>query len=120
MSLAETQQLFNVLTEIDRLLSDIQVKQNQINRDLPRTKESLKTFTQLEQVALRYIALSRRLGLPDDVNRAIDVLARLVTTVRMAQLSIGLLLSSNPLTAAAGIASLGLTAFSMGDMLAGY
>ena len=80
----------------------------------------LENFKKLEMVALRYLALARRVGLPDDVDNAIQLLARLITTLRMAQLSINMLMASNPVTSAIGLAGLVMTAATLPDMLAGY
>ena len=110
-------QTYALLQKMYELMNQIEIKSKTTKKEIENTT---KTFQQLEMVALRYIALSRRLGLPDDVQQAIDALARLITTIRMVQLSMNMLLASNPLTAAAGVAGLLMTALSAGDILAGY
>lgn len=119
-SLSETQQVFNLLTQIDKLLADIELKITKLQTDAPRTRELLVTFRQIERLTLRYLALTRRMGLPEDTQNAISFLMRLVTVIRMAQISISLMMASNPVTAAIGIAGLIGSAMTLQDSLIGY
>jgi len=57
---------------------------------------------QIERLAIRWLALGRRMGLPDDAGRAIDLLARLTVTIRMLHIASNLLMSSNPVFVALG------------------
>jgi len=120
--MSQIQEAYQTLAEIDRLLADIELKITNItNTDTAQKLESnLDTFRQLERLALRYLVLARRMGLPEDVGAAIDFLARLVTTIRMAHISLNMMMASNPLTAAIGIAGLMGTAITMTDSFAGY
>ena len=92
----------------------------ELEPQLERAPRQLATFRELERVALRYLVLARRMGLPEDVDRAVNLLARLVTTARMAQISLSMLMMGNPLTAALGIAGLAGAVLSLNDAFAGY
>ena len=69
------------------MLSSIDVKLDQTERKIGRNTES---FRQLERVALRYIILARRIGLPEDVEKAMDTIARFIIAVRQMEISIRL------------------------------
>ena len=120
MSLAETQQIFDILVRIDAILNNIDVKSEKIQREMPKTEQSLATFRQLERLALRWLILSRQMGLPPEVQRQIDFIMKLIVTIRMAQMSINMMMMSNPATALIGVAGIIGTAASMSGMLEGY
>jgi hypothetical protein len=60
------------------------------------------------------------MGLPEDVDNAVNKIARLISSLRMLQISINMLYATNPLTAAIGIAGFAGAAYSMTDSLIGY
>jgi hypothetical protein len=119
MSLSETQQIMQVLQEIMALLNGVEFKTEKINNDLPKTRESLDSFNQLERVALRYLAISRRMGLPDDINGGIQKLAGALVTLRMAMISTTYLMLGTPLGVAMGGAGLVMAGLSGYDAIAG-
>jgi hypothetical protein len=114
MSLAQTQELMATLKELTSLLSGVEAKTTKINSEMPQTKNSLATFSQLERVALRYLVISRKLGLPDSINNAMQ-LSQLVVMVRMAQMSINMLMLGTPFGWAMGAAGLIMTGLSVTD-----
>jgi len=120
--MSQIQEAYQTLTEIDQLLADIELKITNITgaETTQRLEQNLNTFRQLERLALRYLTLARRMGLPEDVGAAIDFLARLVVAIRMAHISISMMMATNPLTAAIGVAGLIGTAVTMTDSFAGY
>ena len=120
MSLGEVQAIYELLLKIDELLTGIESKNENLIRDMPKTREALTTYRDLERVTLRYLVLAKRMGLPEDVDNAIGYITRLVTVIRMAHISISLMMASNPVTAAMGIAGLATTVISSTDLLAGY
>jgi hypothetical protein len=115
MSLAQTQELMATLKELTSLLSGVEAKTTKINSEMPQTKNSLATFSQLERVALRYLVISRKLGLPDSINNAMQQLSQLVVMVRMAQMSINMLMLGTPFGWAMGAAGLIMTGLSVTD-----
>jgi hypothetical protein len=121
VSLAETQQIYNLLLEIDALLKNVEIKTKQLNNDLPRTQSTLDSFKQLERVTIRCLALTRRMGLPDDVNNAITTLMRLISIIRMVQISINMMqMATGPFGFIMGAAGLMTAAYSATDVFAGY
>ena len=118
--MSEIQETYTLLTETDQLLSNIEAKIDSIESKQPQLEITLQTFQQIERLALRWLVLSRRLGLPDDTARAIDLIARLISSIRMLQLSMSLMYATNPLTAAIGVAGLVGGVMSFGDAFAGY
>jgi hypothetical protein len=48
-------------------------------------------FAKLEQIALRYLVIARRMGLPEDVERALSIISQLIVTIRQLQLTLSLL-----------------------------
>jgi hypothetical protein len=104
-----------MLQEIDRLLSQIDTH---TDTTAEKTKTLQRSFNQLEQVALRYLLIARRLGLPDDAQRALDLLARTIIMLRQAQIAVNLLVTaSGPLGWAMALASVGMVAVSGADYL---
>jgi hypothetical protein len=61
----------------------------------------------------------RRLGLPEDVSKATELLSRIVIMIRMAQMSFNLLMLGTPYGWAMGAAGVILTAFSAADTIQG-
>lgn len=120
MSFGETRQIMADLQEIMALLNQTSVKTERIITNLPKTKEALMTFQQFERVALRYLALSRRMGLPDDVAQTTEVLTRLIITVRMLQMSMNMLMLGTPFGWLMGAAGLAMTGLSLYDSMVGY
>ena len=60
------------------------------------------------------------MGLPEEADGAIAKIAQLISTIRMLQISMNLMLASNPLTMGIGVAGLIGSAMTMSDVLAGY
>jgi len=118
--MSEIQETYNLLLEIDKLLADIELKITKINNDLPQTEKTFNTFRQLERLSVRWLVLVRQMGLPDDANRAISVIARLIVMINMARMSLNMLAMSNPLTFFSGAIGLGMTVISVGNSLEGY
>lgn len=89
-----------------------------IRVDVSEATDSLRT---LEEIMLRYLALARRLGLPEDLNAAINVAQR--AAVNMAQLERTMLLfqaalvGAGPLGWLAFAAAAGITALSFADTI---
>ena len=81
MSLGETQEVFQILTEIDRLLADIELKITRIQGGAGSSgalASLTEKFVALERLALRWLVLTRRMGLPENVSNAIDLILSLI------------------------------------------
>jgi hypothetical protein len=119
VSLSETQEIMQVLQEIMALLNNVEFKTTKINSDLPKTKQSLATFTQLERIALRYIALTRTMGLPSDTDKAMSKIAELIVLINMLNIAAGML-TRGPVGLILAIPSIAMTAMSLPNLLEGY
>lgn len=120
MSFAETRQIMADIQEIMQLLNNAEIKTVKITQELPKTKDALATLSQLERVALRYLAIVNKLGLSEGVQGQIQQLSQLLVMIRMVQMSYRMLMLSTPygwLMAAAGFTLTGLALY---DMTAGY
>jgi len=119
MSLAETQELMATMKELMALLQGVEAKTKNIIEDLPQTEHALRNFKQLERVALRYLVIARQLGLPDDIEQAIQLIAKLLIIIRMVQMSL-VSFTGGPLGIASGAASVMLAGLAASSMLEGY
>lgn len=120
MSYAETRQIMADLREIMALLDNTTVKSERLVKETPRIRDAADNFMQLERVALRYLTIARRLGLPDEVARATEFLSRLLVVIRMVQISTNMLMLGTPYGWAMGAAGLVLSGLSIYDSTAGY
>ena len=76
----------------------------------------LDNFTKLEQIALRYLTIARRMGLPEDIDNAIQAIAKLIVVLNQVRLTVGLLNAEmGPIGWLSYAASAGLTALSISD-----
>lgn len=119
MSLAETQQIMALLTEISQLLDGINVKSTKLNNDLPRTRQTMANFRTLERIALRYLVIARRMGLPEDQERAAEKLSQMIVLVNMLYMSFNMM-TTGPLGVVMGFAGMLLAGMSFGNIMEGY
>lgn len=118
MSLAETQEIMQVVQEIMRLLDGVEIKTTKITEKAPQLEKTVDTFRELERLALRYLTLSQKLGLPSDINQAIEVISRLIVMAKMLQIAYGMM-TGGGLGVLIGIAGVTTVALSGLDMV-GY
>lgn len=127
--MSQAQEAYALLQEVDRLLANIEVRIQRIEggaegaegtERLDRLKETLATFRQLERLVLRWLVLAQRLGLPEDITKAITIISKLIVVLRMWQMSTNLMMMSNPISAALGVAGLVGTVLSFSDIVMGY
>jgi hypothetical protein len=121
MSLAETQQVYNLLIEIKAILDGIDVKQEKIAKDLPKLQESLGTARQFERMMIRVLVLCGT----GNMNDATKLLIHALMIARTLQTSFSILMApTNPLGLITGLIGLttGLYNFGFGlyDSLQGY
>ena len=117
MSYAETQQIMADLKEIMALIDGVTIKTEKINTNLPQTRAALSTFRDIERIALRYLVLARRMGLPEEVEKATQTLTELIVMIRMVQMSYNMLMAGTPFGLLMGAAGLAITALSASDFI---
>jgi hypothetical protein len=113
MSLAETQELMATMKELTALLSGVEAKTDDLIAKTPKIEETATTFRQAERIALRYLAIARRIGLPDQIGQATQVIAELLVMIRMLQMSLTMLELSTPYGWAMGLAGIGSVVLSL-------
>lgn len=109
--------------DIRQLREDVEALKKQIEDlqpTLEKGPEQLDTWRQLERVALRYLALARRMGLPEETEAAIQLLSRILIIMRMLEISGAMLFSGTPLGLLMGIAGIGMATFTTVDAMTGY
>ena len=119
MSLAETQQIFLLLTEIDKLLGQIDIKTVDTEKKIQRV--ATQTIM-LRQILTKTLGILRRLGLPENVDSAIFKIQRMIgiaNQLRLVIYSLNAAMVGTP--GGAILAGLGLfmVALDFGDILMG-
>ena len=66
----------------------IRIDTSQVSSDVDSL---MSNFRKLELVAVRYLAIARQLGLPDDVSKALNTLSSLIVIMRQVQMTMNLL-----------------------------
>ncbi len=115
MSLAETTELLQKLSEVNQILDDIISKSREVERDAPRLKESGITAQQATRMLFRFNHILSHLGLPENVNAAIRKLQQLVFMARMVLMSMNFLAMGTGYGTFMGIAGFVSTGFSAVD-----
>jgi hypothetical protein len=107
-----------MLQEISRLLDEVDTKTDDVTRKAKVSTESLRN---LELVALRYLTIAQRMGLPEGVDAAITAITKLIVLIRQLQLTIGMLeMQLGPIGWAAYGASAFMTALSVTDLAGSF
>ena len=118
MSLAETQQIMADLKEIMHMLQTAKNKAAALNEETKANEKAYRQFVMAERISLRYLALARQMGLPDEVEQATQIVTSLVVMLRMLQMS-ATMISGGGLGALIGIAGVVSVTLMANDML-GY
>jgi len=84
-SLSDIQQIHGMLQEISRLLDEVDTKTDTVTRKTGTSTDSLR---KLETVALRYLAITRRMGLPEDAEAFIQLITRMIVALRMLDITL--------------------------------
>jgi hypothetical protein len=113
--LSEIQQVYEILMRIDVILNGINVKSKEIQQQAPQLRENLQNLRTLERIAVRYLSIVRRMGLPDDVNAAITALSKMIVIARMAQMALTSLSTGGLSGIAIGVAGMFMTGMAATD-----
>lgn len=116
MSLGEVQQIYEMLQQIDTLLSDIGTKTENIQSDLPVTQDAVMSIREGTRVLYRFNHILAHMGLPPDIQNDIRLFQQLVFMARMVEMSMALIEMATPygyLMGALGIASVFLSSSDM-------
>ena len=95
-SISDIQQIHSMLQEISKLLDEVDTKTDAVTKKTVTSAESLR---QLEAVAMRYLVIARRMGLPEGANQMLQKIAMMIIAFRQLELTI---VSANRALAGAG------------------
>jgi len=84
-SLGDIQQMYSMLQEMDRMLSRINTGLNDAEINAKKTQEQ---FDRLESIALRYMVIVGRLGLPEDANMLLQKVAMMIIALKQLEMTI--------------------------------
>lgn len=84
-SLGDIQQIHGMLQQISKLLDEVDTKTDNVNS---KSRQAAEKLRELELVALRYLVIVQRLGLPDDVNMMIQKIAMMIVALRQLEMTI--------------------------------
>lgn len=118
MSLAETQELVRTMQELMALLNNVETKTDALISKTPQLQKAGATFRDGERLALRYLSIARRMGLPEQIDQATQIVTRLVVMFRMLQISAAMM-SGGGVGALIGIAGVIGVVLTANDMM-GY
>lgn len=115
MSLAETQEIMQVVQEIMRLLDGVEIKSNKVVEQTPKLEKASSTLKDVERLALRWLALGRKMGLPEQVEQATQIITTLVVMLKMLDISLTMVGGGGlrGLIGLAGVLTVTLTAYDM-------
>ena len=130
--MSQIQEAYSLLTQIDKLLADIELKIQRIETgggpSQPALKELTASFTKVERIFVRYLALSKTFCGSEDGRVLLNLLARISVQLQMIYMSgsqiaggVAAMASGNLFFGALGIAG-GVAGFGMSQasMLEGY
>jgi hypothetical protein len=114
--MAEIQELMSMVQEINALLTDTVAKVNKIEAESGTTAEAVLTVQQFLRIMYRIEAILKKMGLPEDVGKAINAFSKVTHAAMMAWMSIRFLEMSTTYGLIFGLLGLATTGFYLGDM----
>jgi hypothetical protein len=108
-----------MLTEIDRLLGDIQVKVEQIEKTGGGSKQLTSQYSELNRAVRTYLLLASKAGLEGDTGKAIRLLAQLTAMIWQAYYAYNALLSATGLGIPIALANIMITGITAGNLITG-
>jgi hypothetical protein len=119
MSMGEIQQVHEMLIKIDALLTSIETKTESVDKKTKSISGRGSELKEVEYIFYRVTSLMRRMGLPEDVNKAITTLQHAILTVRILTTAIYYLQATTPYGQLMAIVGLATFAFTVVDTI-GY
>lgn len=84
-------------------MTEVLGKTTTLDKDLPAIKESSMTMQQATRILFRFNHILAHMGLPENVNQAIQVIQRYVFMIRMLEMSTTWLAGGTPYGAIMGV-----------------
>lgn len=114
MSLGEATELYGTLQEIDVLLGKLAVKTETVKTEAGHAVGQVR---EVEYIFYRLTSLMSRMGLPPQIDSAIQKLQKMVLTIRMLHTAFILLESTTPYGWILGVISIGAVAITSSDYI---
>ena len=114
-SLSDIQQIYALLQAIDELLNNIDGKLDTVEKKATVTTTSIRQF---EQILIRSLILTRRLGLSDDLSNAAAQIQRTILLVYQLNSALAALAAAsmaNPVGLILAVTGIAITAFNVAD-----
>ena len=114
-SLSDIQQIYALLQAIDELLNNIDGKLDTVEKKATVTTASLRQF---EQILIRSLILTRRLGLSDDLSDGAAQIQRTILLVYQLNSALAALSAAsmaNPVGLVLAVTGIAITAFNVAD-----
>jgi hypothetical protein len=119
MSLSETREILDIARQIMDILNNTSTAASKVEEKVPVVEKQLGNFRQLERLAIRYLALTNRMGLPSDITAATQRISQLIVMLRMLQISLSTA-AGGPVGLLTGIAGVIGTALTVGELTNEY
>jgi len=120
VSLGETQAIFQELERIVALLERVDLTSTKLERELPQITAVVITTQQALRLFWRLTSLMRKMGLPEDVANAIDMINAVARAATYAYYAMNLLSLGTPYGTIAGIIGLVSVGLISIDSIGGY
>jgi hypothetical protein len=120
MGVNELEQVYDLLLQISEILSDIEVKVQELEATAPATREYMLTAQEAIRVLWRFSGLLAHMGMPANMKQAVQTLTHVAYAARMAYMSITLLELGTPYGWIMGLIGLGVVTISSTTLLEGY
>jgi len=117
MSSGDIGELMATLKECDLIIGKLETRTQSLRTEAGHAVGDLR---EVEYILYRTISVLRRMGLPENVETATQVLGRLLITIRMVHAAFMLMESMTPygwVLAGIGFVSAGITVISLGDTI---
>jgi hypothetical protein len=105
----------SVLQEIMQLLNGVEVKADKLVEKTPKIEKASSSLRDAERLALRWLAIGKKLGLPEQIEQATQVITTLIVMLKMLEISLASMSGGGlrALIGLAGVISVTLTAYDM-------
>jgi len=117
VSIQQAQEIHSIFIEIYGILTNISIATRQIEQKAPTINRHISQLREIEYILFRVTASLQMLGLPKNINHAIELMQKLILMARMAQFTIRMLQATTTF-GLSEILNLGMMTFAMGTTMA--
>lgn len=118
--MSEIQQVYELLSEINDMLGEVEQKTQALETAAPKLQETAMTAQQVTRILSRMNHLLAHMGLPKEIDLVIGRLQKMVFMLRMALMSINMLSMGTPYGMIFGLMGFASIAISAPSLMEGY